>query len=151
MGTTYKLTPLNYIREGEALRASGKLPEPHDDLTLAQAFIAYAEFMEGQFFTTQTVNKRGAVSEDNLSVPMQLESFRLFTGIRRDDWDKMANDPQCARAMSLIHDAVYCQQMEGALIGAYMAKMVQLIQERKEQLEVTGTMAFEQITGIEVK
>lgn len=151
MGTTYKLTPLNYIREGEALRASGKLPEPHDDLTLAQAFIAYAEFMEGQFFTTQTVNKRGAVSEDKLSVPMQLESFRLFTGIRRDDWDKMATDPQCARAMSLIHDAVYCQQMEGALIGAYMAKMVQLIQERKEQLEVTGSMAFEQITGMEVK
>lgn len=151
MGTTYKLTPLNYIREGEALRASGELPEPHDDLTLAQAFIAYAEFMEGKFFITKTVNKRGAVSEDYLSVPMQLESFRLFTGIRRDDWDKMANDPQCARAMSLIHDAVYCQQMEGALIGAYMAKMVQLIQERKEQLEVTGTMAFEQITGIEVK
>ena len=151
MGTTYKLTPLNYIRGGEALRSAGKLPEPHDDLTLAQAFIAYAEFMEDQFFTTQTVNKRGAVSEDKLSVPMQLESFRLFTGIRRDDWDKMATDPQCARAMSLIHDAVYCQQMEGALIGAYMAKMVQLNQERKEQLEVTGTMAFEQITGIEVK
>lgn len=151
MGTTYKMTPLNYIREGERLRADGKMPEPHDDMTLAQAFIVYAEFMEGQFFVTETTNKRGVVAEERLSVPMQIEGFRLFAGIRRDEWEKMASDPECATAMSLIHDAVYCQQMEGALIGSYMSKMVQLVQERREQLEVTGTMAFEQITGIEVK
>lgn len=151
MGTVYKFSPLNYIREGEALRKQGKFTIPRDDLTLAQAFIEYAEFMEDQVFLTISTNKRGVETTDTLSVPMQLESFRLFAGIRRDQWDEMATNPDCSKAMSLIHDAVYCQQMEGALIGAYMAKMVQLIQERKEQLEVTGSMAFEQITGMEVK
>lgn len=150
MGTIYRLTPLCYIREGQRLRDESKLQQPHDDTTLAEAFIAYAEFMEGHFIEVETANKRGVINVDQRSVPMQLESFRLFAGIKREEWDKMTTDPECSRAVSLILDAIYCQQMEGALLGVYTARMVQLIQDRKDQLELSGTMAFEQIIGMEV-
>ena len=151
MASVFKISPLDYIEAGKDLRDAGKMQKPHDPESLAEAFFQYARYIREQYYTISSINKKGDDTSKTISAPMQVESFRLFAGLTKSEYDNLVGDPTTAAVHALIEDAINAQQVEGAVIGVYSAKIVTILQGRKEKLEISGGMTLEQIVGMEVK
>ena len=82
---------------------------------------------------------------------MTIESFRLFAGINPVEYEELTGDPVAAAIGGTIEDAINSQQIEGALVGKYAASLIQVLQGRKTNVNLTGGITLEQITGMEVK
>ena len=151
MASVFKISPLDYIEAGKDLRGTGKMQKPHDPESLAEAFFQYARYIREKYYTISSINKKGDDTSKTISAPMQVESFRLFAGLTKSEYDNLVGDPTTAAVHALIEDAINAQQVEGAVIGVYSAKIVTILQGRKEKLEISGGMTLEQIVGMEVK
>lgn len=151
MPSVFKISPLDYINAGKALREGKVFEKPTDCESLAEAFFKYAEYIREKYYTIESVNKKGDDTSKVISAPMQVESFRLFAGLSRSEYEALVGDPTTAAVHALIEDAINSQQVEGAVIGVYSAKIVTILQGRKEKVEISGGLAIEQIIGMEVK
>lgn len=149
--TKFIITPLAYIEAGAESRQLGNSEPVVDGSTALVAFLDYCQFMKTQFHTISAVNRRGEDASKAISFPMQVDSFLLFCGMGRGDWETLKGDPINVADCSFIEMAIEAQQNEGGLIGEYASKMVQLLQDRKDKVEVSGTLSIEQITGMEVR
>ena len=142
--STYKMSPLAYMEEGQKRRDAGDFVKPTDAEELYFAFIEYCKFMKDNYFSQ-------AHCSVYISRPMTIESFRLFAGINPVEYGELTGDPLAAAIGGTIEDAINSQQIEGALVGKYAASLIQVLQGRKTNVNLTGGITLEQITGMEVK
>lgn len=149
--STYKISPFVYIEEGKKLRDAGEFVKPSSPEELYLAFIEYCKYMSENYFTHVQKNKMGVDCSVDISRPMTIETFRLFTGLNPIEYGELTGDPVSAAVAGVIEDAIHSQQIEGALIGKYQAQLIQILQGRKTNVNVTGGISIEQITGMEVK
>lgn len=150
MSTLLIISPLVYIEAGQDARSRGEFDTVSDPDSLYIAFVSYCEMMKGHIATEEMYNKRGEDVSQSFSIPFQLETFWLYANIQRAEWDALKGNPENVGICTLIEDAINSQQIEGALIGKYMAKIVTILQQRAEKVELSGSVAVEQITGIKV-
>ena len=150
MPSTHIVTPLRYIEGGQDARLRGEFLVVSDPDSLYMAFVSFCEFMREEVYTEEAYNKRGEDVSTTVSVPLQLENFWLYAHLERSQWDKLYADPETAGMCTLIQDAFNAQQIEGAILGFYGAKMVQILQQRADKIELSGSVAVEQITGMTV-
>lgn len=149
--STYKMSPLAYMEEGQKRRDAGEFVKPTDAEELYLAFIEYCKFMQDNYFSQAHKNKNGEDCSVYISRPMTIESFRLFAGINPVEYGELTGDPVAAAIGGTIEDAINSQQIEGALVGKYAASLIQVLQGRKTNVNLTGGITLEQITGMEVK
>lgn len=149
--STYKMSPLAYMEEGQKRRDAGEFVKPTDAEELYFAFIEYCKFMQDNYFSQSHKNKNGEDCSVYISRPMTVESFRLFAGINPVEYEELTGDPVAAAIGGTIEDAINSQQIEGALVGKYAASLIQVLQGRKANVNLTGGITLEQITGMEVK
>lgn len=149
--STYKMSPLAYMEEGQKRRDAGDFVKPTDAEELYLAFIEYCKFMKDNYFSQAHKNKNGDDCSVYTSRPMTIESFRLFAGINPVEYGELTGDPVAAAIGGTIEDAINSQQIEGALVGKYAASLIQVLQGRKTNVNLTGGITLEQITGMEVK
>ena len=107
--------------------------------------------MQDNYFSQAHKNKNGEDCSVYISRPMTIESFRLFAGINPVEYGELTGDPVAAAIGGTIEDAINSQQIEGALVGKYAASLIQVLQGRKTNVNLTGGITLEQITGMEVK
>ncbi len=122
-----------------------------DPDTLYMAFISFCEYMKDQFFTAERYNKKGDDVSIYVSVPLILENFWLYAHLERHDWDALKGSPENVAMCTVVEDAFNGQQLEGALLSLYSNKMVTIMQQRAEKVELSGSVAVEQITGMTVQ
>lgn len=146
------ITPLHYIEAGRTERDQLAFLTPTDNESLYDAFIAYCEFMrERRVCISERITKTGEDVSLYTNIPMILENFWLFTGLRRKQWEDMAANVETASMCVLINDAINGQQLEGAIIGVYTTKMITILQQRAERHELSGKLGLEQITGMTIE
>lgn len=146
----FKITPLTYIKAGQDALLLGEWEPVVDGDTAREAFLSYAKFMEDHYHTITWEGKNGKGSK-MVSYPLQVESFLLYCDMTMEEWAELKKDPLNLGTCSFIEMAIEAQQNEGGFIGEYQAKMVQMVQGKKEKVELSGSLAIEQITGMEVK
>ena len=115
------------MEEGQKRRDAGDFVKPTDAEELYFAFIEYCKFMKDNYFSQAHKNKNG------------------------DEYGELTGDPVAAAIGGTIEDAINSQQIEGALVGKYAASLIQVLQGRKTNVNLTGGITLEQITGMEVK
>ncbi len=135
------LSPLAYIRAGAELRELGVIEEVTDLETLVSAFMHYLKFME---------RRLASYKSETRPIPLTWEGFRVFSGCTAQKYEELTSPPDGALVHSLISDCINGQWAEGAVTGLFSAKAMQLIGGFKEKVEVSGAVAIEQITGMEV-
>lgn len=145
------MSPLTYIEEGQKRRDAGEFVKPTDAEELYFAFIEYCKFMKEEYFSHTHKNKAGEDCSIYISRPMTIEAFRLFAGLSPVEYGELTGDPVAAATGGIIEDAINSQQIEGALVGKYAASLIQVLQGRKTNVNLTGGITLEQITGMEVK
>lgn len=144
------LSPLRYIEAGRTAAANEEFNALTTPEELYRCFLSFCTFMREQLFEVAMVNKHGIDVSRRFSIPLIIENFWLYGGLQRGDWEKLAAEPDTAGMCSLISDAINGQQLEGAMLGLYMPKMVQIVQQRAEKIENTVGLNLEQITGMQV-
>lgn len=144
------LSPLLYIQAGQEARARREFVQVVTDDDLYITFVSFCEYMKDNYMQKAHYNKYGDDLSQYTSIPLLLENFWLFAGICRPDWDKLNAAVDTAPMCTLIRDAFEAQQIEGAILGVYTAKMVTIIQQRAEKIEHSGGLVIEQITGMQV-
>ena len=149
--STYHMSPLIYIEEGQKRRDAGEFVKPTDAEELYFAFIEYCKFMRDQYFLHAQTKRTGEDCSINISRPMTIEAFRLFADLNPVEYEELTGDPVAAAIGGTIEDAINSQQIEGALVGKYAASLIQVLQGRKTNVNLTGGITLEQITGMEVK
>lgn len=146
----FTLNPLIYINGGKQAREDLEIEPVVDGTTALESFLSYCKFMDTiphvEIFMTK--NGQGQKNKDR---PFMMESFFLYCGITQSDWDELKANPLNLHDLDFIEMAVLAQLAEGSLLGDYMSKMAQILQGRKEKIEISGSMSVEVITGMEVK
>lgn len=73
--STYKMSPLAYMEEGQKRRDAGEFVKPTDAEELYFAFIEYCKFMQDNYFSQAHKNKNGEDCSVYISRPMTIESL----------------------------------------------------------------------------
>lgn len=94
--STYKMSPLAYMEEGQKRRDAGEFVKPTDAEELYFAFIEYCKFMQDNYFSQAHKNRNGEDCSVYISRPMTIESFRLFAGVNPVEYEELTGDPVSA-------------------------------------------------------
>lgn len=73
--STYKMSPLAYMEEGQKRRDAGEFVKPTDAEELYFAFVEYCKFMQDNYFSQAHKNKNGEDCSVYISRPMTIESL----------------------------------------------------------------------------